>query len=1235
MGWPEQKWVRWVVRALVAVLLLTVVAATWLVTTEAGLQRVVAVAESLDAVKVRVEGAEGRLVGPLRIASIEIDHPRAKIRIAGFETDYEPLELLAGRISADGLRVSDATVNLRPLSGPSPPPSFMPGWFKLVLDEATVSRLRLVSPNGVEVLFKDIRGSARLMKDRIEFDGVHVSSPGWAVAGASGRLYARNPLALDVDAAWSLSDDHRVVGIVHAVGDLDRLLVDARVAAPGTGRITAEIRNLATRLTWRGKAEIDTLNLEQWIANPPIGPLNATLAIEGDRSHYAAKGLIRGKGLPKTGVRTDARASFADQVVTLESLALETGPGVVVRAQGHLNVAQAPSYDVTASWTGFRWPLTGHPLLASPRGDLEAVGWTEFNYHVNGEFQPTGGPPFAGNADGRFTAREIAVDESAWEFLGGRVTLRGSLGRDKAADWSVSGHASNIDPSGFRDELPGRLAFDFSGSGSGFTEDAPWSASIKNLSGEFRGQRASGHGGIRRGPDQTELKDVALALGPARLEIDGVLGRASRLDARLVSDDLSAFLPELGGRLDATLLLRDRSIALGFTGHDLAWGSNRAVILSADAHVDRDGREHSWLRLRSNGLTVAGFPVTDTRLSLDGLPRDHSLTFRVGAGEDAVSLSGRGSWVDDRYTLRLESIDASGPRVVPWRLVSATRLLASREDVTLENACLAYESRRICFEGRWQSAGDWTVKASTESFPLEALDPQRLGVPRYHGLLVVDAEASGHAGEPWNANVRGEIRDATLVYQSSSGADRTVALGLTRIALVSDSERHRLNLRVSDAADLDLAIDLEAMRVPGAAFGDLPVSGTVKGRTRQVGLLPLLVDAIDNASGELALDFSVTGRVSAPTLEGEARLSQGSLDFYQTNLRLRDLRSTVRLKDDFLTLDAEGKAGDGTLAIGGRLGWRDRRLNGELTLTGDRLLVANVPEARVFASPELQFKLDDRRIDVTGEVVIPEARIVPADTAGAVLTSSDEQVVRPESSGEGSGGPLEVTSEIRLSLGDKVAVKAYGLSATVTGTVRTRTAPRESTVGSGELEVKEGEYKVYGRELEVERGRLLFTGGPITDPGVDLRATRELPGYKVGVIARGPLRRPQLTLFSEPGLPQAQIASMLIVGRSSIQGDPGAATNDATASESGGAIIAGQLGKYVGLDEVGLAQDTGTGTALVLGKYLSPRLYVSYGISLVDEINTLKLRYTIGDRWVLSAESGNESALDIEYRIED
>ena len=1217
-----------------AILLLVVIAfGTWLVTTEAGLTRAVALAESLGSVSIRVEGASGRLIGPLHVASIAIEHPRASIRIAGLEADYEPLEILGGRISAENVRIADASVVLRNAAGPHKPPSFMPGWLRVVLDNATVTRLVIVSPGGTEVRFDDIRGSATIAKSRIDFDGVYLKSPGWAVAGASGSLIARQPLALEVNTAWSLSAENRVVGIAHAAGDLDRLLVDAQVAAPGIARVRAQVRNLGPDLRFLGEAVIGKLDLAQWMADPPLGPLQGTLAIEGDRSHYGARGKMHGRGLPESGVQLDSRMSYADQVLAFESIVLESGPGSVVRARGTLAVADELSYDMTADWTGFRWPLVGRALLTSSRGHLDADGWTEFHYRLSGDFQPTGAPAFSGEAAGDFTTPAIVVDASNWQALGGRVALKGSLGRDPAQPWTVSGRATDIDPAKVRAELPGRLSFDFAGAGAGFDAKGPWSATIRNLSGVFRGQRASGGGTVSRMADQTTFRDVAFALGPARFEANGVLGRGANLDARLVSDDLSAFLPELGGRVDAKVNVQEHTVAIGFTGHDLVYGSHRAVVLSADAHIDRDGKEHSWLRLRSNGITLAGFPITDTRLSLDGLPRDHTLTFRIGAGEDAVSVRGRGAWDAGRYTLAFEDIAASGPRIVPWRLQAATRLSASPKDAALEPLCLVYETRRFCFEGRWQSAGDWSLKATTEAFPLEALDSKRLGAPRFHGFLVFDAEASGHAGAPWIANVHAEIRDATLIYKSSSGADRTVELGLTRATLVSDAERHRLDVRVSDADDLDLSVNLEALRVPGADFGDLPVSGSVKGRTRQVGLLPLLIDQIDNASGNLALDFTVAGRVAAPSLEGEARLSEGSLDFYQANLRLSDLHSTVRLKSTSLTLDMAGKAGEGSLAINGGLRWQDRVLNGELHLTGDRLLVADVPEARVFASPDLRFKLADGRIDVTGDVVIPEARITPADTANAVLVSADEQILRPEDEGESAAG-FEVSSEIRLSLGKKVRIKAYGLTGDVSGSVRTRTAPNEGTVASGELEVDDGVYRAYGKELEVERGRLLFTGGAITDPGVDLRATRELPGYKVGVIARGPLRRPQMTLFSEPSLPQNQIASMLIVGRTSIQEDSG--ESSVSAEEQGSALLAGQLGKYVGLDDVGLTRDQATGDqSLVLGKYLSPRLYVSYGISLVEEINTLKLRYTIGDRWTVSVESGSETGADVEYRIED
>jgi autotransporter translocation and assembly factor TamB len=43
---------------------------------------------------------------------------------------------------------------------------------------------------------------------------------------------------------------------------------------------------------------------------------------------------------------------------------------------------------------------------------------------------------------------------------------------------------------------------------------------------------------------------------------------------------------------------------------------------------------------------------------------------------------------------------------------------------------------------------------------------------------------------------------------------------------------------------------------------------------------------------------------------------------------------------------------------------------------------------------------------------------------------------------------------------------------------------------------------------------------------------------------------------------------------------------------------------------------------------------VSYGISIAEAINTVKLRYTINERWSVKVEAGLEQSTDIEYKIE-
>ncbi|HEU0225752.1 MAG TPA: translocation/assembly module TamB domain-containing protein [Steroidobacteraceae bacterium] len=1209
----------------------------WLVTTQAGLARAVAFLESLDAVEIRVSGASGRLIGPLRAASVDIRHPRAVVRIEELSLDYEPSGLLAVRVSAERIRAASVSVRLSPRAGPPKPAAFLPRWLTVVADDASIGRLSIETAEGATLVLASVAGSASVTRSRIDFSALRGDAGAWSVSAANGRLRATEPLAIEAGVAWTLAPSREISGTARMRGDLTRLRVAADVASPGRGRAELELHDLAAGLRWNGRLAVQGIDLRRWMDAPPFGPLAAALNASGSARHYAAHGTVHGTGLPPGGVAIDGAAAYADGRVNIAELRMRSGDAAAVHWRGTVTTGEPAAFELQAAWRNFTWPLAGAARLRSSRGSLRAAGWREFEFGLEGEFDPLLAPLVAGRARGRFTTGEIVVEQSVWQALGGRVEVSGSLGRDERRTWTLSGRATSVDPAMLRPGLDGRLNFAFAASGAGLQSSAAWSATVSALSGSFREQPVAGGGTVRRAPGRTQFDRVTLSLGRASLGLEGTLGADAVLDARLSAPDLSRSLPGFAGRVDATFRLRSDRASLTFTGHDLAWRDHRAVVFSADAQVDLADRETSWLRLRTNGLTVAGQSLTDTRLSLDGLVRDHALALRIGRGEDAIELRGHGAWDGTRFRLDLASIAAEGPGAPPWRLESPTALEVSAAGGQLAPACFVYGPRRACVEGRWSRDGDWTLRAGTRAFPLEALDLRVPGTPRYRGLLSAEAQAVRRAGQPWNGELRGGIEDAVLEYRSASGQPRSVALGRTSFTIRSSAERHRLELGVTDAADTELSADLAATRVAGRPLAELPITGTIVGATRQMQLLPLLFPDIDQASGRLALRVSLAGSVGEPALTGEARLEQGSLDFYQTNLRLRAIEARLRLLDAALELEATAQAGEGALAVDGRLGWRDRRASGSLSLRGERLLLVDVPEARVLAAPDLRFTLDGRRIGVTGTVSIPEARIAPAETAGAVLPSVDERILRPETD-DGASGRFEVEGDVRLVLGERVQLDAFGLSGRITGSVRTQSRPQQAAVASGELEIADGSYRAYTRELDVERGRLLFTGGPVTDPGVDLRASRKLPGHVVGVIVRGRLRRPQLTLYSEPALPQAQIASLLIVGQSldRLQGEDrdSLASGRASLAAQGGALLAGQLGRYVGLDEVGLAQDADDSTALVLGKFLSPRLYLSYGVSLVDEINTFKLRYTIGDRWVISAESGRESSADVEYRVE-
>ncbi|MGE5717361.1 MAG: translocation/assembly module TamB domain-containing protein, partial [Acidobacteriota bacterium] len=107
------------------------------------------------------------------------------------------------------------------------------------------------------------------------------------------------------------------------------------------------------------------------------------------------------------------------------------------------------------------------------------------------------------------------------------------------------------------------------------------------------------------------------------------------------------------------------------------------------------------------------------------------------------------------------------------------------------------------------------------------------------------------------------------------------------------------------------------------------------------------------------------------------------------------------------------------------------------------------------------------------------------------------------------------------------------------------------------------------------------------------------------------------------------------LGKSTQQEGSLVANAAASLGIKGGNLLAKKLAAKFGLEEARIeTEGSFSEAALVVGKFLTPRLYVQYGIGLFTRVSTLRVSYILNKRWTVRAETGVENAADILYSIE-
>ncbi|HET7756611.1 MAG TPA: translocation/assembly module TamB domain-containing protein [Steroidobacteraceae bacterium] len=1203
--------------------------------------------EKLGPVRLRIVGVTGTVARGLRVERVEIDHELVHLRFEGIDGRVALAPLLLQTIRSPDATVHSALIEVKRRTRPSEPGelNFLPRWLLITAEHTVVDDLVVTVPEDFRLHATHITAAGVLRHRSIRFftaqgdiDGAHVE--------ASGRLRAAEPLGMEFhghldwhrpgEPAWT------VEGAVQ--GDLNALNIEAHALSPFRAEVFGQGLDLTEHWHWIGDAIVHSFDLRAFGAGgagDALGVVSGRLALTADAAGFTARGRLDPAGLHSGAFETQLAGSYSARVLTAKRLEVRhPASGARALAAGTIALAPGgPRLDLKGSWENFRWPLSAKDAaVVSAAGRFTLAGVLPYRVHLEGGGSVNGLALAPFDASGRLGRDGLTVEQAGLGLLGGQASLQAEVAWAPRQTWSIAGRFTGINPARLRADLPGSVSFTLAASGHGFDARGDLSATLGAMSGRLRGVRASGGGTLARSGGSWTFDKVRLGLGAARLALDGRAGE--RLDLRFALDtaDLALLAPGSRGELHATGTVHgpptDPAVSAEVHAHALRYQGLALESLAAGIAIDPTApQRESKIEVKLRNLSFEHRTVQQLSLEVSGPPAATQAQLDARAGALTASARASGAYTHGLFQGELTALTFKGKDALDLALEHPVELDASIGRLRVDWLCLAGTPGAVCADADWSPA-HWAATVMSRQLPLSALTTGMTPDVQYQGTIDALLHAAGGAAVPVTGTLRAELADAVLSHRLVSKKIEHTRIGAGSVTVTATPELVSAAALLGDGDIGTIRAQLEARR-GSVAVQDMPLSGTLQAQTRDVALLSIYFPDIDRAAGELTADVTIAGTLGAPEFKGVAKLTGGELDLYQVNLGLREVGFEAHLNDSGLDFSGSARAGAGTATASGHLEWRALLPYGKIHLQGASLRVADIPEAQIDASPDLDFDIQGRRIEVTGKVAVPYAKIQPKDIANAVRTSPDEVIVGSEPPGPAER--FEVMSNITLTLGDRVAVDASGLTGRLTGSVTVRSGYDAITRGTGELSVVDGKYLAYARKLDIQHGRLIFTGGAIDDPGVDLRAVKQFPEVTAGINVRGTLLAPRMSFFSDPPLPQSQIVSLILAGGSyeSAQGAHPANAASSAALGQGAALLAAELGSRVGVPDVSLETDPlANETSLVLGRYLSPRLYVSYGVSLTEQLNTLKLRYTLGDHWTVKTELGTARGADLVVSIE-
>jgi translocation and assembly module TamB len=833
--------------------------------------------------------------------------------------------------------------------------------------------------------------------------------------------------------------------------------------------------------------------------------------------------------------------------------------------------------------------------------------------------------------------QEVVLEQLEVEGAIGRLNGSGALSWSEQLVWNLELQLGDINPGVLWSDWPGEINAELTQSGTLNQDQLTVDVLINSFEGAIRNYPVSASGGIGYADGRLNADNLIFRQGSNQLLLSADLQDSLTAQWQIQAPNLFELYPDLSGSLVSNGSITGSLLqpVVSATVEAESLNFQNISINSLRAEIENSTEDLLDGSAQIGQLVYAGQVPVDMAIVLFGSTASHEYQLQLLQGEVALSLSGNGSLLDASWSSAISAVDLTVEFLGQWTLGEPASLRVSKEDVQIDRLCLFSQGSDICTDLQYSRASGIGLQTQINSLQIATFKHYLPEQAEFEGALRGDLNLSGSIGD-LQGTVGLQAVEVAMTLQSSEGPETYVFRESSVQGRYSSSLLNlSLNSRLAGSGTLSGNIELPILD------GNAALSGSVEAHFNELAWVDPFFPSLSEIAGETDISLRLSGSTSAPELTGDLYLRDLSAYVPELGIVLTDSQlSLVNSGRNSWNVQGLLASGEGSVALEGMLGFRTvSDWNAQLNISGEQFLAYSKSVNQLVVNPMLDFEVSPESINVGGQMEIPAAEVeIRSLATNAAQVSADEMIVGERRIEQETRRSIPIFADISLILGDDIFFRGFSIEGKLGGRLRLRENPNQPLRADGNIQIVDGVYSTYGQELTIDPGELIFAG-PVDNPSFNVRAFRRVEDTLVGVQIGGTAKQLSSSLYSSPVLSSTETLALLITGRPLANAnatDGELLVNAVTAlGINQSAVITQRLQGSLGLDVLAINADNDlVESSITIGKYLSPRIFISYAKDILTPNANFSLDYSLSDNLRINAKSGTNQSMDVFYRIQ-